>query len=318
MHNLKIKVHDHDLEGSKAIELECINAIIVTEINKVRIYDSVTYELCGEIKVQLLAAEGREAPQMIGIEKSKDENWLAIITGRNLVKGAQAQNQLFVFKRNPGKKAGDKDLFEEYKWIKIRDIPEFDKVVMEFFFKNSEDPTLPPTSILFAKKENIFELNIETSAVTPVHRFKEVHCRYSPQHFEANDAQNVFVVASIQDGIWVNTDTKKEVDLDMLFEISDIRCVIYDSDDDRFYLIANRLRDAIGFYLIRFDAQNPSNFDFLTTWKQNLDIENVNMNISRGVEKNGCPFKELVISYKTIFINTYTVMTQNLCGPIEQ
>jgi len=126
------------------------------------------------------------------------------------------------------------------------------------------------------------------------------------------------VVASIQDGIWVNTDTKKEVDLDMLFEISDIRCVIYDSDDDRFYLIANRLRDAIGFYLIRFDAQNPSNFDFLTTWKQNLDIENVNMNISRGVEKNGCPFKELVISYKTIFINTYTVMTQNLCGPIEQ
>ena len=42
------------------------------------------------------------------------------------------------------------------------------------------------------------------------------------------------------------------------------------------------------------------------------------MNISRGVEKNGCPFKELVISYKTIFINTYTVMTQNLCGPIEQ
>lgn len=62
MHNLKVKVHDQDLEGSKAIELECINAIIVTEINKVRIYDSESFELKGEIKVKLLAKDGREEP----------------------------------------------------------------------------------------------------------------------------------------------------------------------------------------------------------------------------------------------------------------
>jgi hypothetical protein len=128
----------------------------------------------------------------------------------------------------------------------------------------------------------------------------------------------VFVVASGEDGIWVNNVTKKEVDLDYLFEVSDIRSIVYDSDDDKFYLIANRLRGTIGFYLLRFDAQDPSKFEFLTSWKQNLDIENVNMNISRGVEKNGCPYRELVISYKTIFINTYTVVTQNLCGPIDE
>lgn len=290
----------------------------MTEINKVRIYDCTTFELKGEVKVQLLAKDGREEPQMIGIEKSKDENWIAIITGRNLVKGAQAQNQLFVYRRIPGKTASDKDLFEEYKWIKIRDIPEFDKVVMEFFFKNQSDPTLPPASILFAKKENVFELDLETSTVTAVHRFKDVQCRLPPQHFEVNDAQNVFVVASVQDGIWVNTVTKREVDLDVVFQISDIRCIVYDSEEDVFYLLANRFREGIGFFLIRFDAQDPAKYNFLTTWKQNLDVDNVNMNLSRGVEKNGTPFKELIISYKTIFINTYTVVTQNLCGPIDQ
>ena len=125
-------------------------------------------------------------------------------------------------------------------------------------------------------------------------------------------------MASINDGIWVNIDSKEEVDLDMLFHVSDIRCIVYDSEDEKFYMIANRHKEIIGFYLIRFDAYDPEKFEFITTWVHNLDIENVNMNISRGFEKNGNPFKELIISYKTIFINTYTVVTQNLCGPIDQ
>lgn len=76
---------------------------------------------------------------MIGIEKSKDENYIAVITGMNLVKGAQSQNQLFIYKRNPNKELDDLELFEQYKWIKIKEIPQFDKVVMEFFFKNQPD-----------------------------------------------------------------------------------------------------------------------------------------------------------------------------------
>lgn len=77
-------------------------------------------------------------------------------------------------------------------------------------------------------------------------------------------------------------------------------------------MIANRKGGVIGFYLIRFDCDNPQNYEFLTTWKHNLDIENVNMYLSRGLAADGAPFKEIVISYKTIFINTYTVVTKDL------
>lgn len=40
--------------------------------------------------------------------------------------------------------------------------------------------------------------------------------------------------------------------------------------------------------------------------RHNLDIGNVNMFISRG-KSDGKVFKELIIGYKMIFINTYTV-----------
>ena len=63
------------------------SCFLVTEIDKVRLYDINTYKKVGEIQLKLFAPEGREPFQAIGIEKSKDENWLAIVTGKNLVKG---------------------------------------------------------------------------------------------------------------------------------------------------------------------------------------------------------------------------------------
>ena len=50
-----------NLENSKAIELETINKFLVTKIDKVIMYDSHTYEECGELPITLLKTETREA-----------------------------------------------------------------------------------------------------------------------------------------------------------------------------------------------------------------------------------------------------------------
>ena len=42
---------------------------------------------------------------------------------------------------------------------------------------------------------------------------------------------------------------------------------------------------------------------FILKWKNKLDIADADVNIIR----EGSSFKELVISYKTIFMNTYCV-----------
>ena len=58
--------------------------------------------------------------------------------------------------------------FEMVKRILVRDIDEFDRVCMEYFFKNSA-PGEDPQALIFAKRDTIFELNIWSEAVTTIH-----------------------------------------------------------------------------------------------------------------------------------------------------
>lgn len=78
-----------------------------------------------------------------------------------------------------------------------------------------------------------------------------------------------------------------------------------------FYLLANRYDGIIGFYLMKFPVDDPHKVERMTMWKHNLDIDNANMFISRGNNEKQ-KYKELVIGYKTIYINTYTVAVKDL------
>ena len=80
-----------------------------------------------------------------------------------------------------------------------------------------------------------------------------------------------------------------------------------------FYFLCNKRRGLIGFYIIKFSEADPKNYEFLTMWAHKLDIENANMYILRGQE-NGTAYKELIVGYKTIYINTYTLWATDLGG----
>jgi hypothetical protein len=82
-------VHDGDFSGSKGIELRTMNTFLVTRINQVLMFDSHTMKQCGEIPIQLLDSDTREPNEVIGLQKSKCENWLAIISGKNLIRNEQ-------------------------------------------------------------------------------------------------------------------------------------------------------------------------------------------------------------------------------------
>ena len=47
----------------------------------------------------------------------------------------------------------------------------------------------------------------------------------------ANDTQDIFVVASMNDGFWVNVNEKNDVDLDELYNIDSIMQIVYESED---------------------------------------------------------------------------------------
>ena len=47
----------------------------------------------------------------------------------------------------------------------------------------------------------------------------------------SNDAQDVFVVASMHDGFWVNLKERNDVDLDELYNVDSITQIVYDGED---------------------------------------------------------------------------------------
>ena len=175
MHNLKVCVNNDNLEGSFGLSLESMNCFLVTNIDKVIMYDSDTFQERGRIPIKLLVAEGREPNEVIGMTASKDENWLAIISGKNLVMNMQGQNQLFIFKRIKGN-AFEQDKFEQQYRVVVKEIPFFQNVCMKFFFKDEgKDKNgryRDPNSIIFAKRECIFTLNFITQEINEIYPFE--------------------------------------------------------------------------------------------------------------------------------------------------
>jgi hypothetical protein len=73
-----------------------------------------------------------------------------------------------------------------------------------------------------------------------------------------------------------------------------------------FYLLANKHHSKLGLFLIKFSEKNPQNKNhkFFLKYKNKLEISDADIAVLKNPEKN---YKELIISYKTISINTYTV-----------
>lgn len=51
VHNFKVNVFNQNLEGSKIIELQSINAFVVTTLSGILMYDSNTFQQIGALNV---------------------------------------------------------------------------------------------------------------------------------------------------------------------------------------------------------------------------------------------------------------------------
>ena len=85
MHNLKVQTNKDKFDGSKVLEIASMNVFLVSKIDEVFIFDIDTYQLIGKIPITLLKDQAREPNQVIGMRLSKCENYLAIISGKNLI-----------------------------------------------------------------------------------------------------------------------------------------------------------------------------------------------------------------------------------------
>ena len=133
-----------------------------------------------------------------------------------------------------------------------------------------------------------------------------------PDLFEMNSDQSLCLVASDEHCNYIDLKTRNEVFIDEELGAESIKGIVHFEEDKQFYIVCNQMNSELGFYLIKFDEQNPQNHKILTALVTRLELDNVSLFISQGSHKNGEIFKELVIGYKTMFINTYNTIIQDL------
>ena len=310
-HNFKVPVASENYEGAKGLEIKSQGKFLVAKIDKVKIYDTDQYQECGELEIKLLPTETREPNEIIALQCCQTDEYLAIVSGKNLIMNEQKQNQLFIYRRQPDGEYGN-----FIHRVVLKDIEHFKQVSMNFHFR-----IIPGTSerkeILFAKIDEIFALNFTNESITTLYKF-EVALKRQPQFFKLNDDQSIFVTASQEDGIYVDTTTGFEYDLDEKYEISVIKEIVYDEEDQLFYLLANKYMEKLGFFVLKIKEGspqfNPKEDPFLIRWKNKLDIGDASLHVLRTQDRNGQDMKEIIISYKTIYINTYNVVCMDISG----
>ena len=78
-----------------------------------------------------------------------------------------------------------------------------------------------------------------------------------------------------------------DIDIDELFNVLAIQCIIYDHEDQSFYLLANKKDGFVGFFLIKYNAKNPAVHSPVTMWKSLLEIGDSSISIYRGNDRSG-------------------------------
>ena len=91
--------------------------------------------------------------------------------------------------------------------------------------------------------------------------------------------------------------------------MSQIKEIIYDEEDRLFYFLSNKFEEKLGFFVFSIAEQDPLENRFFIKYKNKLDIGDADIYILRS-KKNR--LKEIVISYKTIFINTFNVIVMDI------
>ena len=76
-----------NLDGSRGLPIESMNAFLVSKIDVVHFYDVDSFkELKGcLLQIPLFKSDTREPNQIISMQLSNDEDWIAVISGKNLV-----------------------------------------------------------------------------------------------------------------------------------------------------------------------------------------------------------------------------------------
>jgi len=101
--------------------------------------------------------------------------------------------------------------------------------------------------------DSLVSLNFVTGEVEEVIPYPG-HFTRQPLFFELTFDQRICMISSNYNCIHINFETNKIKDMDKYLGVSEIKVVKYDREDGVFFMVSNKLKDVLGFYVQRINA----------------------------------------------------------------
>jgi len=141
------------------------------------------------------------------MQKTQNEEFLAVIIGKKLKKNMREPSELLIFQRQADEYGTiDQEKYTMTLHQNLHEIPDLRKVMsMQFYFKNTRF-NQDPCSVIFAQRDCIIEFNFQTKETHKMCTF-EVPLVRQPEFFTMNSDQSISIVASIANGIYFNHHT---------------------------------------------------------------------------------------------------------------
>jgi hypothetical protein len=148
----------------------------------------------------------------------------------------------------------------------------------------------------------------------PLYNFKN-HLDGAPKFGKMSIDQKKFVVASVEEAYYIDMKLRIEIDLDLQEKVRDIENVT--CDHGNFYVLCNKKEDKLGLYCFIINTEDPTKpANYLLNWQNKMKISDVDLAFMDDtvVNEEGENFKKsyLILSYKTIGINTFNCLVINL------
>jgi hypothetical protein len=97
-----------------------------------------------------------------------------------------------------------------------------------------------------------------------------------------------------------------------------IREITYDQTSKEFYVLCNNHQEKLGVYILCFQENSLKKKRFLMKDSNKLDIGDAHIVINRVADNDNIHRRELVLSFKTIYINTFTIMCLDINEDVKR
>lgn len=289
-----VRLNNENFENSLGVNIKGNNTFLVARDGEVIVFDDLSYEEMDRINLNIGESDTREPLEILSFNVSHDYEFVAVFIGKQLIKDEEQLLVLSILKLDTGSST-------------IEHVLNIDLVKhnMSSYCKQLYFDIMDSGKLILVSGDKIVKFDFGRERIEDFYDF-QTDFDDQPEFFVFNKTQTTCIIGTPSDTLFIDLKEKKEIDLDSLYGIGDIKNVYF--YEGFFYILANKRKGLLGYYLARMDQNDPMKYKknenklYIINASNRLDIGDSSITLLYQNSK-----KLVIVSYKSILVNTFRI-----------